>query len=123
MKRTTYHLYVNSRPVLRAFLAEKQALARLGEDKVGAYFAGRFDGDGCWGSTPRIAYSTHEEAIVDQALLCKVGLGQTSVYRYAKANQFCLYIKKSGWSNFRKLIGSHSWKLNRGESRRRGLFQ
>jgi hypothetical protein len=111
MKHTAYHLYVNSRPLIRQFLASREKLHQLPVEYVGAYIAGRFDGDGCFGETPRIAYATHEEAQQDTRLLGLVGIKETSVLRYKKANEFCIYIHKPAWQRFTALLEPHACKV------------
>jgi hypothetical protein len=113
MKRTAYHLYVNSRPLVRTFFAQRNRLCDLPREYLGSYFAGRFDGDGVLGDTPRIAYTTGEEARVDADLLGRVGVANTSVLYYKKANEYCIYIHRSSYARFQQLIGPHSWKVNR----------
>jgi hypothetical protein len=112
MKRTAYHLYVNSRPLVRSFFAAKGRLAELPEEYGGPYFAGRFDGDGSWGTTPRIAYTTKSEAMTDSRILTRAGV-VTSVLHYRKASEFCVYIQKSSWERFLQLIRPFSWKVDR----------
>lgn len=113
MKRTAYHLYVNSRPLLRSFRIARAELGGVQTEYLGSYFAGRFDGDGSWGTTPRIAYTTREEALVDQILLSRAGIRESSVLYYRKANEYCIYVKKTDWERFDRLIGADSWKVNR----------
>lgn len=112
MKHTAYHLYVNSRPLIRRFFADRENLHQLPVEYVGAYFAGRFDGDGSFGDTPRIAYTTEEEARTDATLLASVGIPETSVLFYKKANEFCIYIHRSAWARFEQLL-ERSWKITR----------
>lgn len=114
MKRTAYHLYVNSRPLVRRFFADRQRLDEVPEKFLGPYFAGRFDGDGSWGSTPRIAYTRREEANVDLNLLARVGIGTASVLYYEKANEYCIYVQRPAWDEFDRLINPYSWKAERG---------
>ena len=52
MKRTAYHVYVNSRPLIRLFQAKSHTLAEIPVQQLGSYFAGRFDGDENLGATP-----------------------------------------------------------------------
>jgi hypothetical protein len=111
MKHTAYHLYVNSRPLLRHFLLAREKLDQLPVQYVGAYLAGRFDGDGSFGETPRIAYGRREEAQQDTRLLSRVGIEETSVLYYKKANEFCIYVHKSAWQRFEALLESYSWKI------------
>jgi hypothetical protein len=112
MKHTAYHLYVNSRPLVRHFLSLEENLQQMPDEYVGAYFAGRFDGDGSWGETPRIAYSSRDEAQQDTRLLGRVRIEPVSVYEYKKANEFCIYFHKSTWTRFRDLIEPYSWKIH-----------
>lgn len=112
MKRTAYQIYVNSRPLVRCFFGAKQLLGTIEAKYIGPYFAGRFDGDGTWGSTPRIVYRTREEAETDKGLLEQLKI-RSSVLHYAKANEYCVYIHKRGWDLFRDAIHDHSWKSER----------
>jgi hypothetical protein len=111
MKHTAYHLYVNSRPLVRQFLADRENLDQLPVKYVGAYLAGRFDGDGCFGDTPRIAYTSREEAQQDTRLLGLAGIEETSVLYYKKANEFCIYIHKPAWQRFEALLRPYAWKV------------
>jgi len=110
MKRIAYHFYVNSRPLLRSFLYLRNHLNEMPDELLGAYFAGRFDGDGSFGETPRIAYTTRGEALADEALLKRAGVSNMSVLHYASANEYCIYIHKTDWERFRELLKEHSWK-------------
>jgi len=112
MKHTAYHLYVNSRPLVRHFFSLADNLQQIPDEYVGAYFAGRFDGDGSWGTTPRIAYSNREEAQLDTRLLSRVRIEKVSVLKYKKANEFCIYFHKSTWLRLRQLIEPYSWKIS-----------
>src|SRR5262249_27793320 len=111
MKHTAYHLYVNSRPFLRQFLANRADLCHLPVEYVGPYLAGRFDGDGSFGDTPRIAYSNREEAQQDTRLLGRAGIKEVSVLYYKKANEFCIYIHKPAWQRFKALLEPYAWKV------------
>ncbi|MGH2756782.1 MAG: hypothetical protein ACRDI3_03235 [Actinomycetota bacterium] len=111
MKRTAYHVYVNSRPLLRAFREARSGLPSLPNGAVAAYMAGRFDGDGSWGTTPRIAYTTLEECQVDRQLLSNVGVSQTSALFYRASSEYCLYFKKAEWPRVSEMLRPHSWKL------------
>lgn len=113
MKRTAYHLYVNSRPLVRRFNSWRELLEEIPVQYLGSYFAGRFDGDGSFGTTPRIAYTTRGEAETDERLLTKAGVHRTSVLYYVKANEHCIYIHKASWERFRELIGPYSFKADR----------
>jgi hypothetical protein len=111
MKHTAYHLYVNSRPLVRHFLLARRTLHLLPDEYVGPYFAGRFDGDGSFGDTPRIAYGSRDEAQQDTRLLSRVGIVETSVLYYKKANEFCIYVHKSAWQRFESLLAPYAWKI------------
>jgi hypothetical protein len=115
MQRTAYHVYVNSRPLLRAFRDAQGRVPQLPIALTGPYFAGRFDGDGAARTERfpgiRIAYSTELEAQQDAQLLDEVDV-ETSVLFYSKANEYCVYVKKSSAERFESLIASHSWKAH-----------
>ncbi len=113
MKRTAYHLYVNSRPLVRRFFADRERLHQLPAEYVGPYFAGRFDGDGSFGATPRIAYTRNREADVDRQLLARAGIQRTSVLYYEGANEYCIYLHTAVREKFRSLIEPFSWKATR----------
>jgi hypothetical protein len=113
MRRTAYHVYVNSRPLVRTFFSLRENLRSMPTSSLGSYFGGRFDGDGSFGTTPRIAYTTEAEALVDTELLARAGVVQTSVLHYAKASEYCIYIHKADWKRFDRLIEDHSWKADR----------
>lgn len=114
LKQTAYQLYVNSRPLKQAFFGQREALLALPDEFILAYFAGRFDGDGSVNqdrvSEFRIVYSNREEALVDQRLLMRIGVLQTSVYNYSKANTFCLYVSESEVTRLGEALKIHSWK-------------
>jgi len=111
-KRTAYHLYVNSRPLLRQFAQERERLEEIPDEYLGGYFAGRFDGDGTFGTRFRIAYTTAREAVADAALLGKAGLARTSVLRYTKANESVVYVHSADREAFAALIAPYSWKAS-----------
>jgi len=98
LKQIAYQLYVNSRPLKRAFFQQRDTLLDLPNEWLYAYFAGRLDGDGSVSqdrvSGFRIVYSDRNEALLDQRLLERVGITQTSVYNYSRAHTFCLYVSE-----------------------------
>ena len=106
-------LYVNSRPLLRAF---REARAHIGEiasrEFLRAYFAGRFDGDGSINndgrSDCRIVYSNRVEAMGDKGLLPRLGITKSKVYHYKKARTYCLYISRLEARYFINGISSQS---------------
>jgi hypothetical protein len=114
MKRTCYHLYVNSRPLLREFKSLRENIELMPGSLVAPYIGGRFDGDGSWGTTPRIAYTTAPEAEKDRELLSRLGVNWTSVLHYERAREYCLYLHKREWEKFIRLVSPYSWKLKSG---------
>jgi hypothetical protein len=111
MKRTAYHLYVNSRPLVRSFFVARERVGEIPVDLIAPYLAGRFDGDGSIGDTPRIAYTTQAEAETDCRLLEALDVRRTSVLYYVKANEYCVYIHKADYARFERLIAPWSWKV------------
>lgn len=109
-KRTAYHVYVNSRPLLRSFQAAEAMVETLASEFLAPYFAGRFDGDGVGGSRVRIAYSNAAEAEKDAKLLTRLDV-ISSVLHYVKASEFCVYIHERNRQRFLELIQPWSWKL------------
>lgn len=96
--RISYHIYVNSRPLLRRFKVLKASLENMAKDRIVPYLAGRFDGDGSAGSDcrsdVRIVYGNIQEAKVDQMLMNKVNSYKTSIYCYRTARTYCLYVSR-----------------------------
>jgi hypothetical protein len=113
MRRTAYHVYVNSRPLVRRFFSQRERLDEVAEESLGPYFAGRFDGDGSFGDTPRIAYTTCEEAKTGTVLLARAGIVRTSVLFYKSANEYCIYIHRANMNRLNALIQPFSWKAGR----------
>lgn len=112
MKRTAYHVYVNSRPLLRWFRQARDSIPSLPIQLIGPYVAGRFDGDGNLGSRVRIAYTTRSEAETDAKLLSAAGVAYLSVLYYSKTNEYCIYIHKRNEEDFVRLISPFSWKTS-----------
>ena len=114
-----YKLYVNSRPLLRIFKKFKEDQQRsIAENKnISAYFAGRFDGDGCISKDLlrdcRISYGTQEDALLDYQLLKKLGFTMTKLYRYRTSNTYVIYISTFESEKFVSLLHSHSLKLQK----------
>ena len=110
--KPTIHVYVNSRPFLRAFVRAKNEIAITDAKSITAYFAGRFDGDGSIArdlqTDCRIVYTSFEEAMKDQTLLQKIGINQTNVYEYKSARTYCLYVFRNQSNQFVKLIREYS---------------
>lgn len=115
-KHPAYHIYVNCRPFVRAFLSVCKQREILHKD-IPAYFAGRFDGDGSiakdFQKDCRIVYTTHREALEDQTLLQRFDSTIfSSVYHYKDARTFVLYIRKSSVKKFIGGIQQFSSKIN-----------
>ena len=112
------HLFVNSRPLLREFMAAKQNLENLRKvEVIRAYFAGRFDGDGSIDKNLRndcrIVYGRKSEAETDKELLKRIGICNTKIYYYKTAKTFCLYISRYEAKRFLENIKSYSLKLQK----------
>ena len=113
-----YHLYVDSRPLLRSFREARLQLSEATDKEIlSAYFAGRFDGDGSLAKNGlndcRIVYSDFTEADIDKKLLGKLGIRKVNIYYYANAKTHCLYIFKKEVTNFLGRIQKYSIKLQR----------
>lgn len=107
--KSAYHLYVNSRPLVREYFDALSNRNLLHSSVVYAYFAGRFDGDGCisHNGNPlcRIVYKNLFELKKDMSLLTEI---KTSVYKYEKANTYCLYFSERTLSVFLDRISPYS---------------
>ncbi len=108
-KQIALQLYVNSRPLLRMIQKSRREVWRMTDkDAIGAYFAGRFDGDGSIDADNRrycrIVYSNEAEAGHDRKLIAKIGISNASVYDYKVAGEWCLYIPRSDAEKFQKII-------------------
>lgn len=112
-KHLSYHIYVNSRPLLREFSQMRRELLQMKEDQILPYFAGRFDGDGSVnqdGRTDfRIVYSNAMEAKTDKRLLKKIRPDfRVRVYQYKKARTYCLYVSRYHSKNLIQDLISYS---------------
>ena len=108
-RNTGYHLYVNSRPLVREFMYCLENRQRLYHDCTLAYFAGRFDGDGSimkGDNYCRIVYGNLHELEKDRNLLPR--FIKTSTYRYKKAGTYCLYFSKTTLQTFLNGIKPYS---------------
>jgi len=114
-----YKLYVNCRALLRIFKAFKDNSERKLKDveAIKAYFAGRFDGDGCISRDLkrdcRISYGNYQDAKLDYDLLDKIGIVNSKLYRYRTSNTYVIYISMKDVSNFLEGISKHSIKLQK----------
>ena len=112
------HLFVNSRPLLREFIAARGNLERLKKSNiVKAYFAGRFDGDGSIDKNLRndcrIVYGKRIEAEIDKKLLERINIRKVKIYYYKSARTFCLYVSRYESEKFIKGILPYSLKLQK----------
>jgi hypothetical protein len=116
MQRVAYHVYVNSRPLLRRFRRWRDQLDRLDGEMIGPYIAGRFDGDGCLGSGrvpgSRICYTSESDAVRDRELLLRAGLQNVGISHYRKAAEWCLYVHVVDENAFQRLILPNSTKAS-----------
>ena len=113
-----YHLYVNSRPLLRKFKEMKSDVAKaIDKNLIAPYMAGRFDGDGSVGKDfyhdCRIVYGTREEAQNDFALMRLLNFQKMKIYEYRTARTFCLYFSRLETNTFLSLIYPYSVKLQK----------
>lgn len=118
-KQNGYKLYVNCRSLLRIFKAFKDSSERNLSDtgKIRAYFAGRFDGDGCISKDLRkdcrISYGNIVDAKLDYDLLVKMGLKNSKLYRYRTSNTYVNYISRFDSKKFVNGIIKYSNKLQK----------
>lgn len=119
-KRRTkaYHLYVNSRPLLRKFREFKNnATEFIDRDLILPYMAGRFDGDGSVGKDfycdCRIVYGNTEEAQNDLAFMRLLDFQKMKIYYYRTAKTFCLYFSRLETNKFLFLIYPYSIRLQK----------
>ena len=118
-KQWGYKLYVNSRPLLRIFKSFKENNSRdlNNSESIGAYFAGRFDGDGCISKNLkedcRISYGNFMDAKLDYDMLLKTGLINSKLYWYRTSHTHVIYISTKDVEKFRDLIGTYSKKLQK----------
>lgn len=119
-KRRTkaYHLYVNSRPLLRIFRKFKDDATKfIHRDLIPPYMAGRFDGDGSVAKDfyrdCRIVYGSRGEAENDLALMRSLGFQKMKIYHYRTAKTFCLYFSRLETNRFLSLIHRYSVRLQK----------
>lgn len=118
-KNIAYHLYVNSRGLLREFIQAKQLPAKQFESNeiAWAYMAGRFDGDGTIGKDLkrdlRISYTKQQEAQQDKAILESLGLYQCKVYFYRTSSAYVLYVSRNESKKFVENSVQHSVRLQK----------
>lgn len=111
-RQIVYRPYVNSRPLLRLFMAAEHQVVELPKKYIMAYFAGRFDGDGSVDenlrSDLRVAYSNQSEAKSDQKLLASLKSYKTCIYHYRGARTYVLYISRYNANQFLQDIKPYS---------------
>ncbi len=118
-KRThrAYHVYVNSRPLLRWFRRWKSGELRIDLELALPYLAGRFDGDGSIGKDfyrdCRIIYGGRKEAENDFDLTKSLGFRGMKIYDYRVAKTFCLYFSRMETVKFLSEIYPYSTRLQK----------
>lgn len=98
-RNPSFHIYVNSRPLLREFQQRREKILEMKGNQIFPYLAGRFDGDGSVDQDGRkdfrIVYGSHKEAEQDKLLLQKIRPDyQLKVYQYKQARTHCLYVSR-----------------------------
>ena len=119
-KRRTkaYHLYVNSRPLVRKFRDFKNNISEFISGNLATpYLAGRFDGDGSVAKDfyrdCRIVYGDLKEAEHDLEMIKSAGFNGVKIYHYRTARTFCIYISRMETNKFLSLIYPYSTKLQK----------
>ncbi len=119
-KRRTkaYHLYINSRPLLRKFREIRNNATNFISGKlILPYMAGRFDGDGSVGNDfyrdCRIVYGDREETERDLALMHSINFRKMKIYYYRSAKTYCLYFSRLETNEFLSLIYPYSVRLQK----------
>jgi len=114
-RRTAYHIYVNSRPLLRSFIKARNERLQMKRDFILPYIAGRFDGDGSVNSNLkkdfRIVYRNYEDAESDSRLLRRIHPYRISIYRYKKARTYCVYVSQKDAPKLAKELLPYSANL------------
>jgi len=117
-KHIGYHLYVNSRSLVRALAKLKASPSRaINSNNIYAYFAGRFDGDGSisldFHRDCRISYGSKLQAQIDFKMLRISGYKLAKVYEYRKAKTYVLYVSRYECLKFLSNIYRYSVKLQK----------
>jgi len=115
-RQVAYQFYVNSRALVRQFHSAEQQVSRLPKHWIMPYFAGRFDGDGSVAANHRndlrIVYSNYMEARIDLGLLEKYTTLKATIYHYAAAKTYVLYVSRMSAISFIASIKPFSVKLS-----------
>jgi hypothetical protein len=113
-RRDLYHVYVNSRSLLREFRKAGRLRYLINTEDLYKYFAGRFDGDGSvdkdMKTDCRIVYGSLKDADQDKKLLEKLGY-KPKTYFYKKAKTYIIYLKPRDAKDFIQKIKLYSIKL------------
>jgi len=116
-KQISYHVYVNSRPLLREFRENRNNIVNMESEFVMPYIAGRFDGDESIGKDIkrdfRISYASKIEAGTDKSLLEKIYPYRIKIYCYQKAKTYVLYCSRMDSQKLAKDLFLYSIKLKR----------
>jgi len=116
LRTLAYQIYVNSRPLLREFREAITNRLMISSQSIPEYFSGRFDGDGSVAKDLRtdfrIVYANFREAKIDKAMLKKIGINNSQVYRYRAARTYVLYVSRYESEALCKLLKPYSAKLS-----------
>jgi len=117
-KQVSYHVYVNSRPLLREFQKAKNAKKTFESAESGwAYIAGRFDGDGSVGKDMRkdlrISYGDENDARRDLDVLTELGIKEAKIYWYRTSQAYVIYVSRKRSEEFIKRCLPFSIKLQK----------
>ena len=103
-RKTTYIIYVNSRPLKRKFEEYVKNLENLINKKnLPQYIAGRLDADGHYAKSKnriRIGYTTEEETRRDSKIIFKIMRKNPKISFYSKANEWILELSGKKWEPF-----------------------
>lgn len=117
-RHAAYHIYVNSRPLLRRLKLMRNTLTSMEKDFIIPYLAGRFDGDGSINSNLkkdfRIVYGNRDEAETDKNLLQQIRPSyKVSIYQYKSARTYCLYVSQKNALSLVKDLLPYSLNLQK----------
>lgn len=111
-KKVAFHLYVNSRSLVREFIWALNNRHTMIKENLLPYIAGRFDGDGSISKGIRryfrISYGSLEDAEKDLSLLSNY---KVKMYYYKQAHTYCLYFSEKNLDPLLMGLKSYSTKL------------